>query len=98
MAPPIAFLQIGVVEDDQRRFSAEFHRRVLHQRTGQRQHLAAGRHRSGHRNLGDRLVAGEGRADIAETLHDIEDAVRQAGFANRSRPAPAPSAACFPTA
>ena len=49
--------EIGVVEDDQRRLAAKLHRRVLHLRAGERQHLAAGRHRAGQRDLGDDRMA-----------------------------------------
>ncbi len=47
---------------------------------GERQHLLAGRHRAGERDLCDRRMAGKCGADIAKALHDVEQAVRQAGL------------------
>ena len=49
-------------------------------RAGEAEHLAAGRHRAGERHLGDDRMAGERGADIAIALHDVEEAVRQAGL------------------
>ena len=80
---------IGVVENDQRRFPAKLHRGVLHQRPGERQHFLAGRHGAGQRDLCDDLVRSQRAADIAIALHDIEEPVRQAGlgvdFSQRKR-------------
>ncbi len=71
-------LDIGVVEDDQRRLAAEFHGRMLHLRASEREHLAPRGHGPGERDLGDRRMAGEHAADIAETLDDIEETIGKA--------------------
>ena len=73
--------EVGIVEDDQRRLAAELHRGVLHLRAGKRQHLAAGRHRTGHRNFCHHIVPDKPGADIAIALHYVEQPVGQAGLA-----------------
>ena len=71
-------LHVGVIEHDQRRLAAEFHRCVFHVRAGEGQHLLARRHRSGERHLGDDRMGGECGADGAVALDDIEEPIRQA--------------------
>src|SRR5690606_790984 len=73
-------LDIRVVEDDQRRLASELHRRVLHQGAGYAKHLATGGDGASQGDLGDRRMADERAADIAVPLHDVEQAIRQAGL------------------
>jgi hypothetical protein len=67
-------LDIGVLEDDQRRLAAKLHGDMTQAFGRARIDLAAGRHRACQRHLGDARIGGQRRADIAVALHDIEQA------------------------
>ena len=75
-------VEIGILEDDQRRLAAELQRHMLQRRGGIGHHRLAGADLAGERDLGDRRMPREQPAGIGKALHDIEDAVGNAGLAH----------------
>ena len=73
-------VDIGVLENQDRGLAAQFHRDLLHLSGGGCGDLFAGRHRSGQRDLGDTGVGGQRRANIAHSLHYVEQARGQPGL------------------
>ncbi|SVK51774.1 Uncharacterised protein [Acinetobacter baumannii] len=75
-------IQIGVVEDNQRRFAAQLHGDVLQRRTRRvGHHLLAGFHPAGEGHFGDARMVGQVLPHFRPAAgHHVEHAVRQAGF------------------
>ena len=74
-------VKIGILEHDQRRFAAQFHRDVAHPFGGGGIDAAPGRHRPGQRHLGDMRIGHQRRTHRAAPLHHVENARRQARIA-----------------
>ena len=68
-------VEIGIGEDDQRAFAAEFQRHRFERRGGVGHDFAAGADFAGERDLGDARVAGEQAAGVGEALHHLEQAL-----------------------
>jgi hypothetical protein len=75
-------IQIGVVENDQRRLAAQFHGHFLERRTrGAGHDFLAGVGAAGERDFLDARVFGQPGADFATTAgQHVEHAIREAGF------------------
>ncbi|ENN86115.1 hypothetical protein RHSP_32539 [Rhizobium freirei PRF 81] len=73
-------VDIGIVEDDQRRLAAELHGDMLEVAGGRSRHLAARRHGAGQRHLRHIRMVDEQRPGLAVALDDIVKALGQAGF------------------
>ena len=73
-------VEVGVVEDEERRLAAELQRHRLQPGGGRGVDLAAGRHRAGERDLGDGRMRRQRPADRAAALEHGEGAGGKAGF------------------
>ena len=99
IAPATACVEIGVVEDDERRVAAELEGQLLDVSAHCAIEHAADLGRAGERQLAHALIGRQRLADRAGIGgDDVEDARRHARIVGELRRAPAPKAASPPTA
>ncbi len=73
-------VQLGVLEDDQRRLAAQFERHALERLRRVAHHRLAGADLAGQRYFANIGMASEQTAGIGEALHHLEHARRQSGL------------------